>query len=95
MKNPTVAKSINDANWGELVRQLEYKAGWHGRTVVAIDRWYPSSKRCSACGHTLNKLDLATRRWTCPECQTTHDRDVNAALNILRLGHQSLLAEVR
>ena len=86
VKNPTLAKSISDANWGELVRQLEYKAGWYGRTVVAIDRWYPSSKRCSSCGYTLDKLDLATRHWVCPECNMTHDRDVNAARNIKAAG---------
>lgn len=86
VKNPTLAKSINDANWGELVRQLEYKADWYGRTVVAIDRWYPSSKRCSCCGYTLDQLDLATRQWTCPKCHTTHDRDVNAARNIKAAG---------
>ena len=86
VKNPTLAKAINDANWGELVRQLEYKAGWYGRTVVAIDRWFPSSKRCSCCGYTLDKLDLATRQWTCPACQTTHDRDVNAARNVKAAG---------
>ena len=92
VKNPALAKSINDANWGELVRQLEYKAGWHGRTVVAIDRWFPSSKRCSCCGYTLAKLDLATRQWTCPECKTTHDRDINAARNIKAAGLAVLLA---
>jgi putative transposase len=86
VKNPTLAKSINDANWGELVRQLEYKAGWYGRTVVAIDRWFPSSKRCSCCGYTIDKLDLATRQWACPECNTLHDRDVNAARNIKAAG---------
>jgi putative transposase len=86
VKNPALAKSINDANWGELVRQLEYKAGWYGRTVVAIDRRYPSSKRCSGCGYTLGQLDLATRQWTCPECKTTHDRDTNAARNIKAAG---------
>lgn len=86
VKNPTLAKSISDANWGEIVRQLEYKASWRGRTVVAIDRWYPSSKRCSCCGYTLDKLDLATRQWTCPECNTTHDRDINAARNIKAAG---------
>jgi len=86
VKNPTLAKSISDANWGELVKQLEYKASWRGRTVVAIDRWYPSSKRCSICGYTLDKLDLATRQWTCPECNTTHDRDINAACNIKAAG---------
>jgi len=86
VKNPMLAKSISDANWGELVRQLEYKANWRGRTVVAIDRWFPSSKRCSCCGYTLDKLDLATRQWTCPECNTTHDRDINAAQNIKAAG---------
>ena len=86
VKNPTLAKSISDANWGELVRQLEYKSGWYGRTVVAIDRWFPSSKRCSSCGYTLDKLDLATRQWACPECKTIHNRDVNAACNIKAAG---------
>jgi putative transposase len=86
VQNPTLAKSISDANWGELVRQLEYKAGWYGRTVVAIDRWFPSSKRCSGCGYTLDQLDLATRSWTCPECHAEHDRDVNAARNIKAAG---------
>ena len=86
VKNPTLAKSINDAHWGELVRQLAYKAGWYGRTVVAIDRWFPSSQRCSDCGYTLDKLELSTRQWTCPECNTTHDRDVNAARNIKAAG---------
>lgn len=86
VKNPTLAKSIHDANWGELVRQLEYKAAWYGRTVVAIDRWFPSSKRCSCCGYTLPTLDLNSRRWVCPECHTELDRDVNAALNIKAAG---------
>jgi len=86
VKNPALAKSISDANWGELVRQLEYKAGWYGRTVVAIDRWFPSSKRCSSCGYTLDKMDLSIRQWTCPECKTTHNRDINAACNIKAAG---------
>lgn len=86
VKHPTLAKAIHDANWGELVRQLEYKAAWYGRTVVAIDRWFPSSKRCSCCGHTLPSLELNTRHWTCPECHTELDRDVNAALNIKAAG---------
>jgi len=86
VKHPTLAKSIHDANWGELVRQLEYKAGWYGRTVVAIDRWFPSSKRCSCCGHTVASLDLSIRHWNCPECHTELDRDVNAALNIKAAG---------
>ena len=61
---------------------LSYKARWYGRSVVAINRWYPSSKRCSACGHELESLSLAVREWTCPICGAVHDRDINAALNI-------------
>lgn len=86
VKHPTLAKAIHDVGWGELVRQLTYKAEWYGRTLVAIDTWYPSSKRCSACGHVLGSLSLATRRWTCPECGAVHDRDVNAAKNVLAAG---------
>jgi putative transposase len=82
MQNPCLAKSIADVGWGEIIRQLEYKAAWYGRTVVAIDQWYPSSKRCHACGHLLDELDLDVRQWTCPRCGTVHDRDTNAALNI-------------
>lgn len=79
-------RSIQNVGFGELRRQLEYKALWYGRTTVAIDRWYPSSKRCSCCGHVLRKLSLSTRKWTCSECGTTHDRDDNAAKNILAAG---------
>jgi putative transposase len=82
MQNHTLAKAIADVGWGELVRQLQYKAVWYGRSVVAIDQWYPSSKRCSVCGHILDSLELDVRQWTCPECATVHDRDTNAALNI-------------
>lgn len=85
-KNGRLAKSIADASWREFVRQLEYKALWYGRTLVGIDRWYPSSKRCSSCGHVLSSLPLSVRSWDCPECKTTHDRDVNAAVNILAAG---------
>ncbi len=85
-KHPTLAKAIHDVGWGELVRQLTYKAAWYGRTLVAIDKWYPSSKRCSDCGHVLGSLSLDTRCWTCPECGCVHDRDVNAAKNVLAAG---------
>ena len=85
-KNRCLAKSISDASWSEFVRQLEYKAQWYGRTLIGIDRWYPSSKRCSDCGHTVSKLPLNVRDWTCPECGTHHDRDVNAARNVLAAG---------
>ena len=82
LKNHCLAKAIADVGWGELLRQLEYKARWYGRTVVAINRWYPSSKRCSVCCHELASLSLAVRAWTCPTCGAVHDRDVNAACNI-------------
>ena len=83
IKHPHLARSIADAGWGEFRRQLEYKAAWYGRTVVTVDKWFPSSKTCHCCGHKLDKLSLSTRGWTCPECGANHDRDVNAAQNIL------------
>jgi putative transposase len=86
MKNHKLAQSIADCSWGELVRQLEYKCQWYGRTLVKIDRWFPSSKRCGHCGHVVNKLPLDVREWDCPECGTHHDRDINAAQNILAAG---------
>ncbi|HEY9802187.1 MAG TPA: RNA-guided endonuclease TnpB family protein [Leptolyngbyaceae cyanobacterium] len=84
VKNPKLARAISDAAWSELVRQLEYKAKWYGRTLVKIDRWFPSSKRCGNCGHILDKLPLNIREWDCPNCGTHHDRDINASRNILR-----------
>ena len=85
-KNRCLSKSISDAGWSEFLRQLEYKANWYGRKLVGIDRWYPSSKRCSDCGYTMPKMPLNVRQWTCPECGTIHDRDVNAARNVLAAG---------
>lgn len=86
VKNPKLAKAISDVGWGEFVRQLEYKARWYGRTLIKIDQWYPSSKTCSACKHVLDSLALDIREWVCPACGTVHDRDTNAALNILAEG---------
>ncbi|MDV7209646.1 RNA-guided endonuclease InsQ/TnpB family protein [Azotobacter beijerinckii] len=86
IRNPKLSKAIADAGWGEFVRQLEYKGGWAGRQVVQIDRWYPSSKRCACCGHILERLPLDVRRWSCPECGSEHDRDVNAAINVKAVG---------
>ena len=80
------SKSISDASWSQFIRQLEYKARWYGRTLIGVDRRYPSSKRCSTCGHTQGAMPLSVREWTCPECGTAHDRDVNAAINILAAG---------
>lgn len=85
-KNRRLAKSISDASWSEFIRQLTYKAHWYGRTLVSVDRWYPSSKRCSECGHTVATMALNVREWSCPGCGSTHDRDVNAARNVLAAG---------
>src|SRR5438876_1038327 len=82
LKNHKLAKAIADAGWSQFVRQLEYKAAWYGRTLVRIDRWYPSSKMCHDCGFVLAELDLEVRKWTCPACGVWHDRDVNAAQSI-------------
>jgi putative transposase len=85
-KNHCLAKSVGDASWAEFLRQLEYKSTWYGRTLVGIDRWFPSTKRCNDCGFTLKSLPLNVREWTCPECNSVHDRDMNAAQNILTAG---------
>jgi putative transposase len=86
MKNRKLALAISDASWGELVRQLEYKCNWYGRTLVKIDRWFPSSKGCGSCGHIVDKLPLSIREWDCPKCGAHHDRDINASKNILAAG---------
>jgi putative transposase len=85
-KNHCLAKSISDASWSEFVRQLQYKSQWCGRELIGIDKWYPSSKRCNDCGYVIAALPLSIREWTCPECGTIHDRDVNAARNVLAAG---------
>jgi putative transposase len=86
LRNHKLAQAISDASWGELIRQLEYKCQWYGRNLVKIDRWFPSSKTCGHCGHIVEKLPLNIREWDCPKCGTSHDRDINAARNILAAG---------
>lgn len=82
VRNHSLARAISECGWREFRAVLEYKATRAGRSVVAVSRWYPSSKTCSSCGHLLASLSLGTRHWTCPDCGTRHDRDVNAAKNI-------------
>jgi putative transposase len=86
VRNRKLARAISCTGWADFRTMLEYKAQRHGRTVVVVDRWYPSSKTCSACGYLLAALSLGTRHWTCPGCGTRHDRDCNAAKNILAAG---------
>lgn len=86
MSNYKLAKSIADVSWSEFVRQLQYKADWYGREIIKIDTWYPSSQICSNCGHKDGKKALSIREWTCPVCGMRHERDINAAINILNEG---------
>ncbi|MFI9543695.1 RNA-guided endonuclease InsQ/TnpB family protein [Streptomyces sp. NPDC052016] len=85
LKNHTLARAISDVAWADLRMMLEYKCAWYGRELVVIDRWFPSSKLCGNCGTVHGKLPLNVREWTC-DCGTVHDRDVNAARNILAAG---------
>jgi putative transposase len=94
VRNRRLARAIHDAGWGQFVRLLEEKAQRYGRTVSKVSRWLPSSKTCSRCGHVMGEMPLKIREWTCPACATTHDRDHNAAKNILAAGRK-LAAEVR
>ena len=96
MKNHKLAFHIGDASWSELKRQLEYKCAREGKKLVIIDRFYPSSQTCSVCGYVNKEVkDLNVREWNCPECGTHHDRDINAALNISRIGKQQALLTER
>jgi putative transposase len=92
LKNHCLAKAIGDVGWDEFVRQLEYKAAWYGRTLVKIDRFFPSNKTCSSCGYVLETLALEIREWMCPACGACHNRDHNAAQNILIEGLPVLVA---
>ncbi|MEE2056558.1 RNA-guided endonuclease InsQ/TnpB family protein [Rhodococcus artemisiae] len=86
VRNHSPARAVSDASWSSFRSMLEYKADWYGRAVIAIDRFYPSSKTCSACGRIVDALPLDIREWTCSTCETVHDRDHNAAKNILAVG---------
>ena len=86
VRNRRLSRVIADCGWGTFREMLEYKAARYGRHLIVIDRWYPSSKTCSACGFVLTSLGLKVRAWQCPSCGTRHDRDINAAKNILAAG---------
>ncbi len=86
LANHHLAKGISDAGWGEFLRQLQYKGAWYGCRVEAVGAFFPSSKRCHICGHIKANLTLADREWDCPVCSTHHDRDLNAARNLLMEG---------
>jgi putative transposase len=92
LANGRLARAIADMGWYEFRRQLQYKASWRGGQVVVVDCWFPSTRLCSCCGHKHEALDLGTRQWTCPGCDASHDRDVNAAINLKNMAVSSTVS---
>ncbi len=94
MQEKKLSRSIADAGWATLLGFLEYKCRWYGKTYLKVDRFFPSSKLCSSCGFKVDEMPLQIRQWSCPNCSKEHDRDTNAATNILREGLRMLAATV-
>ena len=93
VKNHRLAKSVTDVSWGKFISMLTYKAEWNGKKIVKVDRYFPSSQTCHICGYVNKQIkDLSVREWECPVCHAHHDRDVNAAINILRIGLNNISA---
>ena len=92
VKNHNLAQSISDASWSIFVTMLEYKANWHGKNILRIGRFAPSSKTCNCCGYINKELTLKDRSWTCPKCTSVLDRDVNAAVNIKSFALKNILS---
>ncbi|WP_282956056.1 RNA-guided endonuclease TnpB family protein [Methanobrevibacter arboriphilus] len=83
IKNPRLSHSISQISWSRLIDMIKYKASWYDKKCIQISKAFPSSKLCNKCGYKKEDLTLAIREWTCPECKTKHDRDINASINIL------------
>ncbi len=90
IKNRKLSRAISDVSWSKFVSILSYKCDWYGVSLHKINRWFASSKTCSECGYQIDELDMSIREWTCHECETIHDRDINAAQNILKRGEFEL-----
>lgn len=90
LKNKYLSRSISDSGWSEFIRQLEYKSEWKGKTLIKIDKWFPSTQLCSSCGYNTGPKPLHIRKFQCPNCGSKHDRDINAAINIRNYGSQTL-----
>ena len=86
VQNGSLARHIGQAGWNQIARRPRDKCEWYGRTLVIADKWFPSSQRCSQCGHVDGKKPIGMRDWTCSGCGTCHDRDINAAKNLSRVG---------
>ncbi len=94
IKNRKLSRAIHSASWSTLSNMIQYKCNWNHRTFHKINRWFPSSKTCSCCGHKMDSMNLSIREWQCPNCNTVHDRDLNAAINIKQEGQKDLYNQI-